>query len=75
MSGVLGHEQLSLWPWLPQQPCCLLPCHPALLSTPRAGVSTISPGFQRQTYFQEGLDNQLNGQIVRFDGFIRVILL
>ena len=28
-----------------------------------------------QTYFQEGLDNQLNGQVVCLDGFVSVILL
>ena len=35
----------------------------------------ILPRFQTQTYFQEGLDNQLNSQIICFNGFVSVILL
>lgn len=52
---------------------------PAACTQPPTSVLSILPSpstrFQMQTYFQEGLDNQLNGQIVCLDGFVSVILL
>lgn len=39
------------------------------------GVLTVLPRAQTGTYFQQGLDNQLNSQTVRFNGFVGVILL
>lgn len=46
------------------------PAHPA-----RALHHTTIPSFQMQTYFQKGLDNQFNGQVIRLDGFISIVLL